>query len=447
MFLVDFVKSNPLNKEILLLVIMVFSVFELQGQQTKITPNFDFKGRFLISVSDADMVASAYSDGNLGVKDGSDALSVINLTTPLSTLKAVEVSVSNSVTGPAISVATTLDGRYAVVIETRGSLPKGKSNVLLKDLEVGRNITVVDLTNPNDPKVIQKFEGIKGFKNPQSVSINAAGTLVAISFNPEEPAKQFPLIIYQFKNGTLSNPTVPVIPEWTLGDKMIAAEFHPTENMLAILNLTKADVSLVKVEKTNDSLKLLACGNKVQTDKEPFKATFTPNGRFVLVNSLIMYGTVSVIKVDIPKEPNGIPKHELSSKATTSIYPEGLAVSPDGKWVVTTNLEMSWCALDDPRQGFFSSISLFSLNPETGFLKHINNFTFDGILPEAAVFDNSSQFLAVTNFDHFDQTKNGGTIDFWKLCKDVNDPTRAEMVKINYSVPVTRGVHSLVIVR
>ena len=80
-------------------------------------------------------------------------------------------------------------------------------------------------------------------------------------------------------------------------------------------------------------------------------------------------------------------------------------------------------------------------------MKHLRDFTFDGILPEAAVFDNSSNFLAVTSFDHFDQSKTGGSIDFWRLSKDVNDPTRVEMVKTNYSVPVTRGVHSLVIVR
>ena len=336
-----------------LLVILLLTQFSVAFSQALKSPvPFDFKGKMLISVSDADMVASAYSDGKLGIPDGSEALSIIKLGKPLRDLKAVEIGVSNSVTGPAISVALTPDGRYAIVIETRGSLPKGKSDVRLKDLEVGKMITVIDLINPDKPIISQKIEGIAGFKNPQAVSINAKGDLVAISFNPEKPANQSPLIIYKFNEGKLSNPTTPIIPEWNFPDKLIVAEFHPTENLLCLLNLTKATVSFVRVKQEADSIQLLAWGNKVEMDKEPFKATFTPNGKFVLVNSLIMYGTVSVIKLCNLTDKNDIPKNELVSKATTSIYPEGLAISPDGNWVVTTNLEMSWSALGDPKQGF-----------------------------------------------------------------------------------------------
>ena len=37
----------------------------------------DFQGRYLVSISDADMVASAYVNGFLGPREGHDALSVI----------------------------------------------------------------------------------------------------------------------------------------------------------------------------------------------------------------------------------------------------------------------------------------------------------------------------------------------------------------------------------
>lgn len=435
-----------ISKQLFLLVIILLTQFELTySQDIKTTVPYDFKGKMLVSVSDADMVASAYSDGNLGSPEGSDVLSIIRLDKLLKDLKAVEISVSNSVTGPPVSVAVTPDGRYAIVIESLGSVPKNQKNVLLKDLNVGRMITVVDLIDSEKPIISQKIEGVKGFKNPQAVSINSKGNLIAITFNPEDPNTQSPLVIYEFKNGRLSNPILPNIPEWTFPDKLIVAEFHPTENILALLNLTKATISFTKIEETKGAIMLNAFGNKVDIGKEPFKATFTPNGKYVLVNSLIFEGSVAVIKM--ANLYDNIPKNELASKAKTGLLPEGLAISPDGKWVVTTNLEMSWPALDDPKQGFFSSISLLSLNQETGILKHIKDFTFDGILPEAAVFDNSSQFLAVTNFDHFEQSKTGGTIDFWRLAKDINDPTRVEMVKTKYSVPVTRGVHSMIIVR
>lgn len=81
----------------------------------------------LVAVSDADMVASAYSDGKLGPAQGADALSVIRLGRPPGELRAAATGVSNSVTGPPAAVAVTPDGRYAVVAELRGPRPAGKA--------------------------------------------------------------------------------------------------------------------------------------------------------------------------------------------------------------------------------------------------------------------------------------------------------------------------------
>ncbi len=66
--------------------------------QPTVPPNF--KGRLLVVLSDADMVASAYSDGKIGPVQGGDALSVVRLDRPLGEAGAVHVPVSNSVTGP-----------------------------------------------------------------------------------------------------------------------------------------------------------------------------------------------------------------------------------------------------------------------------------------------------------------------------------------------------------
>jgi hypothetical protein len=79
-----------------------------------------FEGRALVSVSDADMLSSAYEDGDLGPTVGPDTLSVIRLDRAGQDYRAVEVAASNSVTGPPSSVAVTPDGHFAVVIETRG---------------------------------------------------------------------------------------------------------------------------------------------------------------------------------------------------------------------------------------------------------------------------------------------------------------------------------------
>ena len=41
------------------------------------TQKMDFQGKYLVAISDADMLSSVYVDGRLGPREGKDALSVI----------------------------------------------------------------------------------------------------------------------------------------------------------------------------------------------------------------------------------------------------------------------------------------------------------------------------------------------------------------------------------
>jgi hypothetical protein len=71
----------------------------------------------------------------------------------------------------------------------------------------------------------------------------------------------------------------------------------------------------------------------------------------------------------------------------------------------------------------------------------------DGILPESAAFDASSRSLAVLSFDHYDDRRKGGSVDFWRIAHDPLDPSRIELVRTEHSVPVARGAHAIVLVR
>jgi hypothetical protein len=55
--------------------------------------------------------------------------------------------------------------------------------------------------------------------------------------------------------------------------------------------------------------------------------------------------------------------------------------------------------------------------------------------------------LAVVTYDHFDDRKPGGAIDFWLVARDPLGPTRIELVRTEHSVPVARGAHLLMLVR
>jgi DNA-binding beta-propeller fold protein YncE len=430
-----------------LFIILSIGLSNIVNSQTLPTDaNFGFKGRYIVAVSDADMIASAYLDGHLGPIEGQDALSVIRLNRPVGELKAVEIGASNSVTGPPSSVAVSPDGRYAVVIETRGTRPVGKSDPLFNDLPPGKVVSVIDLSDADHPKQIQRMDGPE---RPLSVIFNKDGSLVAITYRPQD-TKRSPLAIYRFDKGRLIDLSLPDIPGYSGGDVLNGLVFHPSRDELVLLNATKSTLSFFKFNYQDNKFSLTPWGNPVLVDPDPFKAQFTPNGRFVVVNAMYpgsVRGSVTAVGLAVDTAGDGSPKHQIVSRALAGVLPEGLTMSPDGKWIVTTNLEQSTQPFDNPKQGFYASLTLLHLDTDSGFLDRVGDYPFDGILPEAVVFDNSSRYLAVATFDHYDGRKPGGSIDFWRLTSDYFNPKRIELVKTGYSIPVTRGVHSMVIVR
>jgi DNA-binding beta-propeller fold protein YncE len=415
----------------------------------------DFKGRYLVSISDADMVASAYVNGLLGAREGQDTINVVPLSGHARNFRAHTAVASNSVAGPPTAVAVTPDGRYALVVETFKQRPVGNEQTqTFTDLMHGNRVMVIDLSDPTRPRQVQDLAIAK---RPTSVSINHDGSLVSVTFHPNGAGTKTPLALIPFENGRLGQPKYPGVPRLPQGDELVHAEWHPTQDVLALVNNTAAEVSFVHVMRQSASFQLQASGNVVQVEKFPFMARFTADGRHVLVNNLFWgadvegtwseapRGSMVSIRLAAGTQANGAPRHALVSRAMTGVSPEGLALSPDNRYVVTTNLERSYLPYDDERITWFSSVSLFTLDPQTGQLNHVADYPFDGILPEAAAFDASSRYLAVTNYDHFDDRVQGGSIDFWRIASDPLNPEPG-LVKTRYSIPVTRGIHSIVLV-
>ncbi|MDX2244182.1 MAG: hypothetical protein NW224_26210 [Leptolyngbyaceae cyanobacterium bins.302] len=412
----------------------------------------DFKGRYLVSISDADMLASAYVNGRLGLREGRDAISVIPLGQHAKSLRAYEAEASNSVAGPPNAVAVTPDGRYAFVVETFRPRPEGNwQTQTFADLKHGNRIQVFDLNNPTRPTKVQELAIAE---RPDAVSVNFDGSLVAVSINPQGGGSATPLALIPFNNGRLGQPVYPQVATLPKGQRLIHAEWHPQQNVLALVNETAAELSLAQV--TSDR-QLQPWGNVVKIEKAPYVAKFSPDGRHVIVNGLYWgadvqgtwneapRGSVVSVRLAAGTQQNGAPRHALVSRAITGVSPEGLAVSPNGRYVVTTNLERSYLPYDDARITWFSSLSLFTLDPQTGQLNRVADYPFDGILPEAAAFDASSQYLAVVKYDDFDDQVQGGAIDFWRIATDPLNP-QPQLVQTRYSIPVTRGAHSMVLV-
>lgn len=422
-----------------------------QGLAQNAGPTTPFQGRALLALSDADMKASAYIDGKLGSEAGPDMLSVIGLGVPPKEMRATAVPVSNSVAGPPQSLAVSPDGTFAIAVETWGPRPPNKPDATMKELAPGHEITVIDLTDLARPRVVER---VRSFEHPLSVSIDRTGTLVAVAFGLPVRDGQPALALFRFKDGHLSAPIVPRIPNFAAQDVLISAQFHPKADELALVYSTHPRLALMRYDGATVVPELSLWGNEVGLDHQPFLVRFTPDGRFAVVNDMFYGADVadangSLISVAIARstQPDGTPVHKIVSHLQAENDPEGLAISPDGAWVVTTNLEHSPEPSGSEMQGFFSSITLYSLASESGRLAKVGVFPFDGVLPEAAEFDNSSRMLAVANFDCFDCSPGRGAIDFWRLSRDAANPGRVLLIRGNDSIPVARGPQSMAIVR
>jgi DNA-binding beta-propeller fold protein YncE len=428
-----------------------------QPQPVRNAP-FDFKGRALVSISDTDMLASAYVDGQLGPREGRDTLSVIPLVSggqPLDVraLRAYETEVSNSVAGSPRAVSVSPDGRMAFVAESfRQATPAMQR---FAELQPGTTVTAVDISNPQAPRVTQRLEiGTR----LETVEINAAGDMLAVGLHPRDGRG---VAFVPVRGREMGTPIYTLLPGIDKDTRIAHVSWHPSGNFIAAALCDVGRIVFARVVRQGDSVTLQPWGNPLLVGKYPFKVMWTPDGRHVLANNLQWGPDVTGFWAEAPRgsvvsvrfaeqsatNPQGatVVPHAIVSVADTGVSPEGIAISPDGRLVVTTNLERSYLPYGDRRITWHSSLTLLTFNTANGQLARSGEFLYDGILPEAAVFDASGRYLAVVNFDHFDDSRAGGSVDFWRVDSDPLNP-RPVLVQTNHRVTVARGPHSIVLV-
>jgi len=412
-----------------------------------------FKGGYLVSISDSDMVASAYTDGKLGPREGEDRLSIIDLSGKPGDYRAIEVPASNSVGVPPAVLSVDSAGQFAYIIETFKPRPSDSRPHTFSDLKAGNLMTVYSLQDKQNPHLIAKHSIAS---RPDSVDISPDGKWLLITYQPGLHGTQKPLGIYRMEGGHIKAQHFPSLPNWREGDRLIYASWSPDGNTVALINNSKAEVSFLRFDA--DTAKVNQWGNTVSVGKAPLLGNFSEDGQHFLVNNLFWgpdvqgkwneapNGTIANIHINIEGNSNQ-PRHSLTSQVMTGPSPEGFAISPSGEFVAAINMERSWLPYNDPRQSWFSSITLIKRDPKTGAMNTLHTTAYDGILPESAVFDNSGQYLAVTTFDHYDHAIPGGSIDFFRVVSDPLNAERKMVMKTRWSVPVARGPHTLQLIQ
>ncbi|WP_461051515.1 lactonase family protein [Spirosoma arcticum] len=402
------------------------------------TAYLNFKARHLLVLSDADMLASAYVTGDAGPKPGGlhDALTILPMVNQGVTEQRVVLPVSNSVKAWPNNLAVTPDGRFAFVTELYGPAPAGQTAI--GATPDGHLVTMIALT----PKPFIRQQ-IRLGARIGAIDVRPQGDLIAVTSG--ETGKELALI--PLRNGQLKQPRYIRLSNTNAANsKLSHIVWHPSGDYFAV---TLSDEQQVCFFRYQSNGQIEPWGTAVSPGKLPGVGYFTPDGNHYVVTNLFwgedvagsyggsQQGMLTVIRFAAQAEPEGQPRHTIVSTAATGGSPENFAISPDGRWVVSLDMEQSYFPPNSPFYTPYSALTLYQFSPTTGRLRIADRARFDGILPEGITFDAASNYLAVAVFDHHNPQRAGGTVDFWQLFKG-DEP---KLLKLDYTLPVMRGAH------
>ena len=423
-----------------------------QQVQAQMPP--DFQGRYIAAISDADMRAYAYIDGQLGQPRGTDQLSMVTLPLPATPALTSSIEVSNSVINPVYSLTASQDGNTIFVAETKEQREPGDQ--VIGDLNLGTTLRAVDVSNPIAPRVIAEVEvGV----DPQGVSLDASGTTLALA--TKDP--NAPLTFVTFTNGRFGKPVqLPMrgfspIPE--LQDRGMLphhVEWHPTADVIAVNANFRGQVQFFQVVRDADGnvSDITPWGNRIITSKWPMSGKFSPDGRFYVTNDLQWGADVRGFYVNAP--PSQLTVIELASLDTgdeaqhfivagVSLprHAESIAFSNDGTLIATSNIGQTWLSPSEPGYSQ-SSLSLVEFDTETGQVNHAGDWTFAGILPEGIAFDASDQYVVAGVFEYETPEPRQGALEFWRVSRN---GASAGLERTDYVIETGPGAHSLIVVK
>lgn len=423
----------------------------------------EITGRYVAVMCDADMTWSAFDSGALGERSNQqDSVTVISLPlapppseeAPTWQTTVAQAAVSNSAMGPPVSMTVTRDGNRAFVCETRGPAPAGATR--LQDLPIGSTLTAVDLSDPAHPKVLDhKRVG----DEPTGCDVHPDGAFVAVV--TRDPGGQLVLVPTSAEaplGGPVAWPLIGVAKD----ARPTCVQWHPDGRHLAVTLPQSNQVVFYEFtpDRGDGAMGLAPWGEAVTVGKYPASGRFTPDGRHFVTNDLqwgpdvegfmagAPEGQLSVIELSTNPTAftaegaidNSRVIHSVVSTATVGVSPESMAISPDGRYVVTGNLKGSYLGSDNARATPGGSLTLLRL--DAGELTPLGDYPINA-MPEGLAFDASGDHVVVSAFRSFDPGAMDGELAFFKLSRGRN----ARLIPADFHVGVGRGPHGVLIVR
>jgi hypothetical protein len=221
-------------------------------------------------------------------------------------------------------------------------------------------------------------------------------------------------------------------------------QWHPTGRALAV-NITSQDrVAFFTVDATGG---LRPWGDPVPVGKDPFVGRFSPDGRHYLTSDWGRDLSAADVEGRLPDGPSAISvieigpmetlgPHRVVGSVQTDRSAEGLAVSPDGRWVATVNMRGTALPADSPKYDELASVTLLSRDEHSGALSKIGDYPLTAVLPEGGTFDSTSRYFIATSYQGREDDDGGPGLQVFRVGED-EEPGLTAVQRI----PLPHGSH------
>lgn len=406
-----------------------------------------FNGRF-IALADADMAATAYADGRLEpIAGAADEARLFVNGAGQGTAPA-----SNSVVSWPQVIDTSPDGRFVYVVETRGAAPAGVERVesAFTDFPEGKRLSVISVSEDG---LTPAAEIADAGLNLQSVEAAANGRFLAIG-SEEEGAE---LVIIPLAGGLPAGDPIKfgLSPPFKDGDaeRRIRTLHVAPDSLTLAVNVANKRVQFYRLSLDGAGLPVAvaAIGEPVEgLGRRLAVGKWTPDGRhFVVTDTNWADGAIEMLtqgpsRLSVIAAPSEGKPARIVSSAEVGRSAEGFSLSRDGRFAATINMERTYLPEIAPvafwKGRRLYSVSLLSLDPQTGALVELDRITAAGILPEDVIFDTTGENLAVAVFHRRKGAdRKRGFIDFYSI-------ENGKLVAQGATQAMMRGVHDLVAV-
>jgi DNA-binding beta-propeller fold protein YncE len=329
----------------------------------------------IVPVRAADIIVSA-QDGKFVRVDGratfpepapQDSLVVLDASRFPPVVKGTVEGLEHSVQGPPQAVAVTPDGKLAVV-----AAPTRYDYAAKKEL-FDNFLQVVDLeTTP--PRLIGKVDV---GAHPNGLSINRDGTLLLAAAHDGSVK----VLAIEGKN-------LKLIDSVKVGEKRMSGISFTHDGKAAIVALRDENGAAVLAV---DGTKVTLTKERISTGVNPYAIDVSSDGQWAVIGNTGVGRTVDdadvVTLVDVSKRPFRAVQ-QISVPAT----PEGVAISPDGRFIAVSSMAGSNLLATDPGRNKLGKVVLYAI--KDGMATKVNELP-GGEAAQGLVFTQDGKTLIV----------------------------------------------------